>query len=737
MNIRRSVLRGVLSGLRRSLPIWVSVVALVTVAAVAASDDWYVYPPFPSESDRFGVGLAGPAESILAYDVESLGVGWYVNWNIAVTPPHPNGVAFMQDIRLSGGNLSSLQDVETIQAALQANPGAVWLIGNEPDSIWLDNCTPVQYAVAYNEWYHFVKAHDATAKVAFGGLVQATPLRILYLDRVWQAYQDAYGEQMPVDVWVVHGFIFPEVRGGWGADIPPGMDADAHLGMQYEIRDHDDMDIFAEQIVRFRQWMADHGQREKPLVVNEYGITVWPDIYDEDGQQFTDERVIAFMHVTFDYFLTATDPDLGYTADGNRLVQAWAWYSTDDDVYQDGQRIGEGYNGDLFTGAYTKTLTALGQGFVDYVAPLVTPYDDLYPVRLQAGSLVPVQGQQVITLTVEVGNWGREPVQAVEVQFWDGAPGAGGTPVGPVGAIPEVPGRYEGTGQVDVTWTVPSAGVHTVWAVVDPQNEIAESDEENNRISAVVEMVVDLLPVQVQADLSGATWGQTGTITLTAEVGNLGHQPAQEVAVQFWDGEPGTGGVPIGPTRVISSVPDLNGGTAWVDMDWTVPISGTHVIWVEVDPDHEIAEADEGNNRASTVVDMEVDLVPAALRFAPISPLIEGGVVTVTATAVVTHAGAVGIPGGVGAWFWMGHAGDGDPVVTRTLDGITPGGQAEVMASWTLTLAETNAGLYLVSVEIDPTGIVLEMDEGNNVLERVLLIGNSRIYLPVVLRGRE
>jgi hypothetical protein len=134
---------------------------------------------------------------------------------------------------------------------------------------------------------------------------------------------------------------------------------------------------------------------------------------------------------------------------------------------------------------------------------------------------------------------------------------------------------------------------------------------------------------------------------------------------------------------------------------------------------------------------MEVDLVPAALRFAPVSPLIEGGIVTVTATAVVTHVGAVGIPSGVETWLWMGHAGDGDLVVTSTLDGIAPGGQAEVMASWTLPLAETHAGLYLVSVEIDPTDIVLETDEGNNVLERVLLIANSRIYLPVVLLGHE
>jgi subtilase family serine protease len=129
--------------------------------------------------------------------------------------------------------------------------------------------------------------------------------------------------------------------------------------------------------------------------------------------------------------------------------------------------------------------------------------------------------------------------------------------------------------------------------------------------------------------------------------------------------------------------------------------------------------------------------VLAALRFNPVPPLIEGNVYTVTATAVVTHVGAVRIPVGVEAWFWMGSVGDGDLVVTRTLDGIAPGGRVEVTASWTLTMAETLAGFYLVSVEIDPTDIVLETDESNNVLERVLMIGNSRFYVPIVFRYRE
>jgi len=381
-------------------------------------------------------------------------------------------------------------DRSAISAAIQANPGSIWRIGNEPDSIWMDNCTPVQYARVYHELYHVVKAEDPTARVAFGGLVQATPLRLLYLEQVWQAYQSLYGAEMPVDVWTIHSFILPEVRNSWGAEIPPGMGAYAHLGIPYEIRDHDDLDIFAQRFFDFRQWLADHGQRDKPLMVLEYGILMWSEIMDEDGNDFDDDRVIAFMYATFDFFLTATDPDVGYPADGDRLVQAWAWYSLDDNVYHEGHPIGWGYGGDLFTGAYTKTMTPLGEAYAAYVQSVMGPdYTDLWPVRFEIEPQVvfwePHGSAAMVTVTLiaEIANLGRQPAAAVEVQFWAGEPESGGTGIGPLQIIPHIPGRYEGTGRASAQWVVSAPGAYTFWVVVDPNDGIVEPDEENNRRS--------------------------------------------------------------------------------------------------------------------------------------------------------------------------------------------------------------------------------------------------------------
>ncbi len=67
---------------------------------------------------------------------------------------------------------------------VEANPGVIWLIGNEPDCIWQDNVRPEEYARIYHDLYAFIKSRDASSQVAAGGIVQPTPLRLEYLNRV-------------------------------------------------------------------------------------------------------------------------------------------------------------------------------------------------------------------------------------------------------------------------------------------------------------------------------------------------------------------------------------------------------------------------------------------------------------------------------------------------------------------------------------------------------------------------
>ena len=75
---------------------------------------------------------------------------------------------------------------------------------------------------------------------------------------------------------------------------------------------------------------------------------------------------------------------------------------------------------------------------------------------------------------------GRTPLANVTVQFYVGDPDAGGTLIG-TGAIPLLSPRSTASTSA-VTWTPPAAGSYTLFAVIDPENAIAEDDETNNRV---------------------------------------------------------------------------------------------------------------------------------------------------------------------------------------------------------------------------------------------------------------
>jgi hypothetical protein len=70
------------------------------------------------------------------------------------------------------------------------------------------------------------------------------------------------------------------------------------------------------------------------------------------------------MLATFDYFRTATSSTLGYPADGNKLVQAWAWYSLDDEYFEGYESYNHLFDPD------TKSITALGTAYGNYAGSI-------------------------------------------------------------------------------------------------------------------------------------------------------------------------------------------------------------------------------------------------------------------------------------------------------------------------------------------------------------------------------
>lgn len=367
--------------------------------------------PYPSPNNRIGFNVdADSGNGIDQYDVAHLKAHWYLDYSYHITPSHPANMQFAQILRT--GLWHSPAFTRTVSATITANPGAFWIIGNEPDRAGQDGLIPADYASFYHDVYTFIKQRDATSRVAVGAVVEGTPLRLHYLSIVLDEYQKQYGVPLPTDVWTLHGFILPECNkaGCWGASIPPGMDAFASEGMQYTIADHNNLAIFEQHILAFRQWMADHGYHDKPLIVSEYGILLSP------LHGFPYPTVKSFMLATFDYFLNTTDSTLGYPADENRLVQRWSWFSLNSAAYD--VNTGLGFNGNLFD-RNSKQLEPLGQDFADYMANIAKDYVDLSVSSMQVDpAVVLITETPTVTVLANLSNNGGIDGQQVAVQLW-------------------------------------------------------------------------------------------------------------------------------------------------------------------------------------------------------------------------------------------------------------------------------------------------------------------------------
>lgn len=359
---------------------WVTVWALGGATTVQppypsyGSGEFFL-PPYESDADRMGFGKTSNDDAAV------LNGGWYLDWGASTNPTHPGGAEYGRTIYLNTHDTGiyctwyknpasqlnqvtpSLTGTVLIQR-VQAHPGALWMVGNEPDSIY--NGSPIQaelYAELYRYFYTTIKAADPTAKVAIGAIVQPSPLRMEYLDKVLTHYQNTYSETMPIDVWNIHFYRLNEGDcGSWGANVPPFASSSTGWVVDFTAAELLNVGKLETALRDFRQWMADRGYGDKPLIITEFGVL--PPSYFSG---FDNNAAAQFLTDMFNMMLTATDPTTGLPADGNRLVQMWAWYSTRDNLH--------GYGGNLFDS--TGVLNVIGDAFVAQTSAYFIPYVDL------------------------------------------------------------------------------------------------------------------------------------------------------------------------------------------------------------------------------------------------------------------------------------------------------------------------------------------------------------------------
>jgi hypothetical protein len=349
----------------------------------------------PYHNRRFGFGVTYQGGDPSQYNIEPLNAGWFWDWSAKKTSTLPE-LEYIRTIRLSpkGEGYTASPSGNALLEVIRANPGATWSIANEPDCVWMDNMVSYLYAQAYHDLYYFIKEADPTAKVAAGSIVQPTPQRISYLNRVLEAYRLNYDEPLPADLWITHNYTlcencWPTPQPGdpfaWGACRVPDWPNGSAEDVYYSVHDHWKLEPFAERIITMRQWMHDNGYQAMPLLVSEYGIL----FYDGLVSGKTTQDNIDFMNTTFDWMREARDPDIGYPADDYRLVQRWAWFSLDHDGWYMG--------GELFN-YQTHQPKALANAYAAYTDK-VPPTTDIRLLGLSAATH-PTSNSSTFTATM-------------------------------------------------------------------------------------------------------------------------------------------------------------------------------------------------------------------------------------------------------------------------------------------------------------------------------------------------
>jgi hypothetical protein len=125
---------------------------------------------------------------------------------------------------------------------------------------------------------------------------------------------------------------------------------------------------------------------------------------------------------------------------------------------------------------------------------------------------------------------------------------------------------------------------------------------------------VDLAVTESDIDFDPTTPFEGQLVTISAVIHNLGSTDGYPVLVDFYDGDPLSGGTQIGTTQQIPHIL-VEGENATANVVWdTTGEAGSHDIYVVVDEDTIIIETSEMNNKAYKTVVVSAAPVPIHLE---------------------------------------------------------------------------------------------------------------------------
>lgn len=160
-----------------------------------------------------------------------------------------------------------------------------------------------------------------------------------------------------------------------------------------------------------------------------------------------------------------------------------------------------------------------------------------------------------------------------------------------------------GSTTTSFTW-IAQAGIHSIKAVIDPENKISESDESNN------EKIVNFTGIQSDLTVSDIVWNKEGNyVTFTITIDNQGDGDALGSYINYLiDGSK----VDYDSINGISS-----GGSTTATFRWMAQ-QGNHVVKAIIDPENKISESEESNNEKTVNFDISLEPTYTPPKITPI-----------------------------------------------------------------------------------------------------------------------
>lgn len=229
-----------------------------------------------------------------------------------------------------------------------------------------------------------------------------------------------------------------------------------------------------------------------------------------------------------------------------------------------------------------------------------------------AGSIafapVTVREGESVDVTATVANTGRSAAGPSRARLFDGPPAAGDL----LGEA-DVPALAAGE-SASVSFRISTqdrAGSRTLYLAADAAEEVAESREDDNSASRVLQVEgllpdLTILPGDLSAAPAPAEEGET--VLVSVRVTNVGSKRAPATRLRLFDGDPGSGGALLGEAAL---GPLEAHASATLVLSWpTTGALGDHVLFAIADAAYAAHESNEANNEASVAVAVTGPLPP-------------------------------------------------------------------------------------------------------------------------------